>query len=125
MMKSDIMRRLARLEDNDKQGAGMPDPADLETKKVLIAIVAFHVGGWSNGAALATAWARALEISAQELKRQLSLSPGDLWAKTVAHLETLAGAEWWKNAARLDELYAAIPPELNMRQGFPDDPEPN
>jgi hypothetical protein len=107
-MKSDILRRVARLEDNERRGNG-PDPAHFGVKKALIAIVAFLVGGWSKDDAMSTAWARALGIPSQDLKRHLTLSPGDLWAKTVAHLETLAGVEWWANGERLAELYEAIP----------------
>jgi hypothetical protein len=105
-MKSNILRRLARLEDDARRGSGEPNPQYFAVKKALIAIVAAHVGEWEPGQAMATACANALEISASELKQRLGRSPSGPWAATVAHLETLAGPSGgttppaWPNSMR-------------------------
>src|SRR5271167_4282672 len=94
-MKKDMLRRLARLEAK----LGKSDANEVNTKwwgfrSALMAVVAFHAGKMSGGESQATAFARALDMKNDELKR--ALSPGydgpDLMRLTFEKLNTMVAA---------------------------------
>ena len=121
---------------------GMSDADEVKTKRwgfwsALMATVAFHGGKWSGGESQATAFARALDMRNDELKR--ALSPGydgpNLSRLMLEKLNSLVAARGGRPIAEngeliletpkyddrhdgfevLDELYQEIPDELKKR----------
>jgi hypothetical protein len=139
LRKTDLRRRIDRLE--AKLGKSDANKVDVDTKGLrlklaLMAIVAFHVGKLSGGEALATASARALDMTTDDLKN--AFRPGnhdgpEPWPLFLEKLNIMVAARGGRpiteNGSRilerprqdddrrdgfevLDELYREIPDEI-------------
>jgi hypothetical protein len=92
-MRRGLRARIELLEGRAaKVPAGHHDMNEYRRKTALMAIVAAHVGKWGERDSPAEAYARALGISAAELKRALDPDAHDdagIWDKTLSLLEDL------------------------------------
>jgi hypothetical protein len=139
-MRRDIRRRLDRLEAQFNKCAANEINPWSEFRSALMSIVGFHVGGWSAGESPATALARALDMTAPELKSALTPDdPGgpEIWPMILERLNTLVTARGGRPIMEngslifdrtreddgrrngfdvLDELYEDIPSGLKDRR---------
>jgi len=120
-MRADIRRRIERLEAK----LGKSDANEVNTKRwgfwsALMAIVAVHGGKLSGGESQATAFARALDMRNDELKR--ALSPGydgpNLSRLTLEKLNSLVAARGGRPIAENGELILETPKYDDRHDGF-------
>ena len=138
VMKMQSRKRLERLEAQMGQ-INEFDLRSYEYKSALISIVGFHVGKLNARESLATAFARALEITPGEFKKALdrdSYDGPDFWPKTLEKLNSLvvtrggrpifengslilerprADDDWRSGLEVLDELFEELPQDIKDR----------
>jgi hypothetical protein len=132
--------RLARLETQLlKNSAAEIDLKSYEFKLAMMSIVGFHVGKWTPADSLATAMARALEMTVGKLKNAISPDNYDgpnFWLMTLEKLDSLVAARGGRPITEdgslvlrgpgedddrrnglevLDELYEEIPKGMKDR----------
>ena|SRR5271165_4570057 len=129
-MKTDIRRRLARLE--AKLGNGAASEVDMESYQVqlaLMSIVCFHAGKLSAGESLESALDRALDMKHGKLKSAVKphIDDGpDVWALILEKLQTIISARCElpdivgrpSDLDVLGKLYAEIPDEMKTSHGL-------
>jgi hypothetical protein len=143
-MKTRTRARLARLEARwAKSGATENDLIGYEFKSTVMSIVAFHAGELRPEDSLATALARAIGITAGELKSAFSSNNRDdldVWPMILEKLNAIvaahAGCPVTENGSLilerspqdngrrnglevLDELYEALPEGIKERHRLP------
>jgi hypothetical protein len=143
-MKTRTRARLARLEAQwVNSAANQQDMRWYEFKSTVMAIVAFHAGELTPQDSLATALARALDMTACELKSALNPNNGDgpdIWPLVLEKLNDLAavrgGRPITENGSLIlersrqdddrrngldvfDELYDELPEGMKERHHLP------
>jgi hypothetical protein len=143
-MKTRTKVRLARLESRWPNSiANQNDLEWYQFKSAVMAIVAFHVGELTPEESLATALARALDMTTVELKSALSSNKDDnpnIWRVVLEKLSAIVAAHGGRPLTEnrslslegsppddrrrnglyvLDELYEALPEGIKERHRLP------